>query len=448
MPVNDSRSLRSCQALYLTQLAIIRNMANYLACLPRPQLQTLETKQTEIFPLELADRCVKCGLCLPHCPTYGLARNEGDSPRGRISLMQGLARGQLPVSEALLTHLDTCLACRSCERVCPATVPYGQLIDAVRADLTGRGADRPVTARLLAAVLSRPGLMGVLVRILNLARWTGLVALLAQRGPQRIARIAQMIPLTLPRWQQRPANAVTEPGEAVSLFTGCMLPHLDSRTLGDAVAVLQAMGLQVQAEKAQRCCGALHLHDGRREQAAKLARANCEAFKAAPGPVLGLASGCTATLVEYGQLLDNDQVQSVQFLDVMQFVAEHSDRLPVLALPEPVTCAVQIPCTQKNVLRNEHIIGMLLDKVDNLIWRPLDAPDNCCGAAGDYMIRHQDIANELAGRHVAALATAAPDYLLTTNIGCALHLQAAVARLPAKTRVLHPLSILAMALPG
>ena len=80
----------------------------------------------------LADRCVQCGLCLPHYPTYQLDRCETESPRGRIAYMKALALGQINASEVGDTHLDHCLGCRRCESACPANVEYGHLLGLAR----------------------------------------------------------------------------------------------------------------------------------------------------------------------------------------------------------------------------------------------------------------------------------------------------------------------------
>ena len=86
-----------------------------------------------------ADRCVKCGMCLPECPTYRLSGDESESPRGRIALIEGLVAGALAIDDRLLAHLDSCLLCRRCERVCPSQVRYGDLVDRVRQRLPKQG---------------------------------------------------------------------------------------------------------------------------------------------------------------------------------------------------------------------------------------------------------------------------------------------------------------------
>src|SRR6266850_4964949 len=85
--------------------------------------------------VEGVNRCVHCGLCLSYCPTFSILGTEMDSPRGRIFLVKSLAEGRMSLSDSTVRHLSLCLDCRACETVCPAGVPYGQLIEAAKAEI-------------------------------------------------------------------------------------------------------------------------------------------------------------------------------------------------------------------------------------------------------------------------------------------------------------------------
>ena len=135
---------------------------------------TIPVAATRTFPLAKADQCVKCGICLPHCPTYRVTQNEADSPRGRIMLMQGLATGMLGAEPALQAHLDGCLTCRACEAVCPAEVPYGELIDSVREVLQEIQPTRNRVARLMARVLVNKSMLFLTAALLWLYQRLGI----------------------------------------------------------------------------------------------------------------------------------------------------------------------------------------------------------------------------------------------------------------------------------
>ena len=83
---------------------------------------------------KLIDDCVRCGFCLPTCPTYVLWGEEMDSPRGRINLMKQHQEGE-PIGPAMAGHFDACLGCMACVTACPSGVQYDKLIEHTRAEV-------------------------------------------------------------------------------------------------------------------------------------------------------------------------------------------------------------------------------------------------------------------------------------------------------------------------
>ena len=395
------------------------------------------------FPTELADRCVKCGLCLPHCPTYRLAGVEGESPRGRIALMQGLAAGRLEAAPGLVQHLDQCLSCRACERVCPADVPYGELIDAGRELLTERGIRPGLPQRGLATMLRHPRLLRLGAR---LARRPALRRLARRLGGWP-ARAAELLPA-----DARPARrggaaaagrgiAGTEPERDALLFTGCVGSAVDGQALDDVCRMLEAAGWNVRIPGRQGCCGALDQHAGRPESARRLAMRNLAAF-AGDAVVVACASGCAATLGEYGRLAgESGEDLAARVRDPSELLADSDLEFVATRHRRAV---LHVPCTQRNVTRSDDGTRRLLEKIQGLEWTEL--PAGCCGAAGEHFMTHPGHADALLEPWLQALAVDPPDALVTSNVGCALHFKAGLARAGLDVAVLHPASLAAGAL--
>jgi len=403
-----------------------------------------------------ADLCVKCGLCLPHCPTYLKVGDEGESPRGRIALAQGVATGQLPVSPGVRAHLASCLACRACESVCPSRVPYGRLIDAARAELSER---RPpgATARALRwvaaeGVVGHPRATGVALGLLR--RYQGSVLEQAVRRGRTgrwlgLQRAARYLPPVGPasEWRSFYPSAGQERGR-VALFLGCVARAFDRQTLSAAVRVLNQVGYGVHVPSGQACCGAIHLHAGAPGAALRLARKNLDAFAAdAVEAVVTTASGCGATLAEYAALPglstsggEDARRFAAKVVDISRFLA----RQPAPELrPLRARGAVHDPCSLRNVMAQREGPYALLAMIPGLEVVELPGNAGCCGAAGTHMLTHPKLADRLAQDKRDALAGTGADILMTSNLGCALHLSASLREAASRVEVLHPVTLLA-----
>jgi glycolate oxidase iron-sulfur subunit len=386
--------------------------------------------------LEEADRCVKCGLCLPVCPTYRLAAQEAESPRGRIALIQGLLQGGLARAPALERHLDSCLGCRACEAACPSGVRYGALIDGARTRLRR---PRAIGRRALLALASRPrwfAAASALARGLGLRRLAGRLP-----GP-----VGRGLGFVAPSPGPAPRCLATEPAGAargrVGLFLGCVAREADAPVHAAASRLLAALGYAVVVPDDQACCGAMHLHAGLAEEAGRLAEANRTTFSGLGlEAILVSATGCGAVLREGGG------VQGTPSADVLAFLAR-ADWFGLTGRPAPGRVAVHMPCSARDAgITVGDVLG-LLGRIPGMEAIPLDPGLGCCGAAGTYLLHHATTADALREDVLDAIAASGAGVVATANTGCAMHLRAGLAARGLAVRVAHPVELLAEAFAG
>jgi glycolate oxidase iron-sulfur subunit len=350
----------------------------------------------------LADRCVQCGLCLPHCPTYQLDQTEAESPRGRIAYIKATASGQMAPTDTGDRHLDHCLGCRRCEDVCPAGVEYEALLVGARA----RQFDRkkpPLKARLTAGLLARPGLLQAL---------------------EPLARAFGALP-SLPADRQDAFEAPVPTRGRVSLFVGCVSRSYEQGSRQALIRLLAAIGFDGQIPSGQTCCGTAAAHLGDQRTAADLAERNRAAF--GEQPILSLATGCQ-------QVLSQSLAGQTPVFDAIEFLEREGGSLKFR--PADGKVALHVPCTQR-IAKSDAALRRLLSRIPELDL--IELPDTgCCGAAGLHMVIEPERAGKIRAPLIDALHVSGAREILSANVGCRLHL-ANGTKIPAR----HPIDFLA-----
>lgn len=411
-------------------------------------------RAVSVLRSEDLDTCVRCGLCLQACPTYGLTAMEGYGPRGRIATARSLLEPEDEPSPVVAEYMDTCLGCRACEAVCPSSVPYGRILEGARAELPPSGGPgRRLIERLLLWVVAKrwrlsmasvPLLLAGRVGPLRLAAW------LARRGlaPRGLANVAGLPRMRVADLATRVGTNyeadedVRERGQVV-LFTGCVQDAWFREVHWATIAALTGLGYRVRVPHGQVCCGALHAHAGRDGAARKLARRNLGPLAEFSGEIVVNAAGCGAKLREYEEVLGEDGASVAgRVRDVTEIMRPEELRAAGASPPAGLErVAVQDACHLRFAQGIVDEPRWLLEAAGYEVIEPGDE-GRCCGAAGTYALHHPEWARPLRDEKLEALRGVAPDAVATGNPGCQLWLAGA----PDAPPVYHTVQLLAMAL--
>jgi glycolate dehydrogenase iron-sulfur subunit len=417
--------------------------------------------------VETADAaCIKCGFCLPSCPTYRETGLEPASPRGRLHLMKLVAKGRLRPDE-IEAQLALCLGCRACETACPAGVKFGRLLEAGREQTQQAKKltwwQQRQHSLLYVWVLPHLKRLDLLVDLLWLYQASGLQWLVRKSQflrwiSARLCDIELVLPrLSAPMVRQRlreetPAAGVEQ--RRVGFLAGCVMRSVFARTNAASLHVLTRNGCRVIMPRLVGCCGALHAHHGDLAAARRMAQHNIEAFEAYNlDAVVVNSAGCGAMLKEYGQLLEHDGLYADRAAAFSRKVKDMSEFLADLVLNPrmarlPLRVAYDDPCHLLHGQGISQAPRQLLQQIPGVVLVPFKEADWCCGSAGTYNLTQPDMSMRLLDRKMQHLAAADPDVIATGNPGCLLQLGWGVRRTNLRAEVLHPIELLDRAYQG
>lgn len=405
--------------------------------------------------------CMRCGMCLPACPTYKETFLETASPRGRVALVRKVQEGELEQSERLLEYLALCLDCQACASACPCGVNAGELVAEFSCERKLESGLGFMEDLILRKLVPHPDRLETSLAPLRMYQRSGLQKLVRGLGvlkmfPKPLERMEGLLPELPARPLRQEIREVTpaqgEERGTVGFFLGCVMSLIFSEASRATIQLLSSLGYKVITPRNQVCCGAPNMLGGDIEGLRQDARINIGIFGDHKVDfIVTDCGGCGAELKKYGHHLEHDPAAvafSAMVRDISQVLAQHADELKARLKPLDLKVTWHDPCHIAHCQGIRKEPRKLLKLVPGLQYTELNEADACCGSAGTYNIERPEMSDRILKRKLDNIAATGADALVTGNPGCLLQLKKGLADHLPQVRIMHLTEVLAQSLAG
>jgi glycolate oxidase iron-sulfur subunit len=438
--------------------------------------QVLDGAELTPAGAEHFDRCLGCMACMTACPSgvqydrlIEAARSWIEEPRqDQTAIAAGGATGEKAANEkAGAEKAGDALA-----EVAGADGASAGGTGGPAGGPRGAGQRRPLrdraTRSAIFAVFPYPRRLRALSGPLRALQRTGLDRLISRSGlPARVSPVLGAAMNLAPR-QDTPVSAGRLPERipargsrraVVGMLTGCVQSVFFPQVNAATARVLAAEGCDVIIPRGQGCCGALSLHSGRSEEAARFARRIIETFeRAGVDAIVVNSAGCGSAMKEYTDLLADDAAWapraaalSSKVRDFAEFLAglfETSGGPAAARHPVPVRAAYHDACHLAHAQRITAAPRDLLRGIPELDLAEIPDAGTCCGSAGIYNLLQPEAARELGERKAASVWDTGARLLISANPGCSLQIASALEARGEHIAVAHTAEILDASIRG
>jgi len=407
-----------------------------------------------------ASRCAKCGSCLADCPIYAETLSEVTTARGKMSLIESLASGDIQFTSKFKELLLSCVICNACGEACPNNINVGEILLEVRRELVNCGGLSISKKFLFRHLLSSLHTMLMFLRAGSLLK-----GLLLKKIPQEsglhlrfslpFISNKRLIPALAKKFfchSHPPVVKAPNEKKGVGYFVGCVTNYLFPSIGSATLRILNKQGISVFIPADQKCCGLIAFGSGDWKSAQKLALSNIKAFEQInPDAIVATCASCSATLKVFYPRLFKDAGVDIQkkvtrfshkVMDISQFLIRELEtpselkesRLEKDHLPR---ITYHDPCHLNRTLGIWQEPREILNSLPNLAFTEMDNAGRCCGMGGIFNLTHYHLSQSILNHKLDTLSAMGVDMIATGCSGCMLQFMDGIHQRGLKTKVIH-----------
>lgn len=354
-------------------------------------------KSLKDFEKEL-NKCSKCGLCQAVCPLFELNHNECAVSKGKFTMLHGVAKGDLKLSENINKYLDMCLKCGKCNKFCPSAIDVCKILSVAKYEYM------------------HDTFFG---KVINL--------LMSRKVFNNIIRFGALLSKPFRPYQK------SETGLNVLYFKGCV-NKICPKTDKYIAKIFKNIPINIHTPEFE-CCGLPFLSEGNLERFEQAAKYNLELMKGEYDYVVADCASCQSTIMDYPKYLDStNQAVNVRFWG--NIIAEKGIKFK---FKKNVTVTFHKPCH----LEDDSFIDKIFSNCENINYIKMEDYDACCGFAGSFGIKNRNLSVELSKKKAENIKNTGADYVITSCPSCILGLSQGLFLTGGKTKVVSLLEFLA-----
>ncbi|MGJ3522720.1 (Fe-S)-binding protein [Nitratidesulfovibrio sp. D1] len=406
--------------------------------------------------------CMKCGMCQAVCPVFAETMKEADVTRGKIALLENLAKEMIHDAAGVQEKLNKCLLCGSCGANCPSGVKVMDIFLRARVIVNTYMGLSPVKKAILRGMLTKPALFNALLDLGS--KFQGIFTTKVDEllgsscskvlspviGDRHFVGLAKESLHSKVKALDTPAG---KSGKRVAFFPGCLGDKMFVSVAEACLKVFEHHGVGVYMPEGQACCGIPAISSGDRVAYDKLVRINLDLFaKGSFDYLVTPCATCTATIKEiWPKLMEDypaamrDQIRTLhdKVMDVNQFVVDVLGVAPEAPAKGGVKVTFHDSCHMKKSLGVTAQPRALINMNPKYELVEMAESDRCCGSGGSFNLSHYDLSKQIGERKRDNILATGAQVVSTGCPACMLQMTDMLSQHGAKVAVKHSIELYA-----